>query len=211
MKRALLALALAVTLAPALSAAPAHAACAATVRYGGVTYFGSSLTAGEGPALRGGVRPGCNDQVVRDSQGNDISPHEDDQPIELRGLRGVPARLAVAYEGRVYLAEGYLPQLKHHPLHRRWAQGQDVPSSCGTPWRLSATVSVTPTPGPVPVATAGGHDALLDLGADTRVHGLDVAGFPHLRQGEKVRALVRSCSSPYGGHVLETLRLSRSL
>jgi hypothetical protein len=207
-KRALLALA--VTLAPVLTATPAHAACAATVRYGGATYFGSSLPAREDGALRGGVRPGCNDVVVRDSQGNDISPHEADEPIDVRRVRGVPARLAIAYEGRVYFAEGYLPQLKRHPLHRLWARGQAAPSTCGTAWRVTATVSVTPTPGPVPVTTAAGHDALLDLSAATKAHGLDVAGYPRLRQGEKVRALVRSCSSPYGGHVLQTLRLTRS-
>jgi hypothetical protein len=204
-------LALAATLAPVLAAAPAHASCAATVRFGGVAYFGSSLSAREGSALHGGVRPGCNDQVVRDSQGNDISPREPDEQVQLSRVRGVPARLAVAYEGRVYLAEGYLPQLARHPLHRAWARGVQAPSSCGTAWRVNATVSVTPTPGPIPVATAGGRNTLLDLSADTRVHGLDVAGYPHLRQGEKIRALVRSCSSPYGGHVLETLRLTRSL
>ena len=57
--------------------------------------------------------------------------------------------------------------------------------------------------------TAAGRDTLLDLSSATKAHGLDVRGYPHLRQGEKVRALVRSCSSPYGGHVLETLRLTR--
>jgi hypothetical protein len=206
-KRALLALAAAA--ASALSAAPAGASCAATVRYGGETYFGSSLTAREGRHLRGGVRPGCNDVVTRDEQGNDISPREPDQPIDVRRVRNVPARLAVSYDGRVYLAEGYLPQLARHPLHRRWARGQAKPSDCGTPWHLRATVSVTPTPGPIPVKTAGGRDALLQLRADTEVHGLDVAGYPHLAQGENVRALVRSCSSPFGGRVFETLRLSR--
>jgi hypothetical protein len=206
-KRALLAVA--VTLAPVLTAAPAQASCAATVRYGGLTYFGSSLNAGAGGALRGGVRPGCNDVIVRDSQGNDISPHEADQPIDLHRVRGVPARLAVSYQGSIYLAEGYLPQLRRNPLHRLWARGQAKPTDCGTAWRVNATISVTPTSGPIPVKTAARRDALLDLSSATKAHGLDVAGYPRLRQGEKVRALVRSCSSPYGGHVLETLRITR--
>ena len=206
-KRALLVLAAA--LAPALSAAPAHAACAATVRYAGTTYFGSALSADAGQALRGGVRPGCNDVITRDSQGNDTTQPEPDQRIALRRVRGVPARLAVAFEGRVYLAEGYLPQLADHPLHRPWAHAaQATPSSCGKPWRVEATLAVTPSPGPIPVKTAGGRDALLQLRGDTRVHGLDLHGYPHLQKGERVRALVRSCSSPYGGRVLETYRLT---
>ncbi|HEY3189959.1 MAG TPA: hypothetical protein VGJ70_20885, partial [Solirubrobacteraceae bacterium] len=161
MKRALLALAAAA--ASALSAAPAGASCAATVRYGGETYFGSSLTAREGRHLRGGVRPGCNDVVTRDEQGNDISPREPDQPIEAHRIPGAPARLALAYNGRAYLALGYLPQLAGHPLHRAWARGRTAHPSCGRAFRLSATVAVTPTPGPVPVRTSGGRIALLDF------------------------------------------------
>jgi hypothetical protein len=192
-------------LALGVSAAPAHGSCAATVRYGGTTYFGSSLSAGAGRPLHGAVLPACDDGAPRDSH----NAAEADTPIAARRVAHVPARLAVAYEGRAYLAEGYLPQLAGHPLHRRWARGQLKPSACGTPWHLRATVSVTPTPGPIPVKTAGGRDALLQLRAGTRVRGLDVAGYPHLAQAERVRALVRSCSSPFGGRVLETLRLAR--
>jgi hypothetical protein len=197
---------MAAALALGAGAAPAHASCAATVRYGGTTYFGSSLSAGAGRAVHGAVLPACDDGAPRDT--ND--PGGADSPIAARRVAHVPARLALDFQGRIYLAEGYLPQLAGHPLHRRWARGQVAPSDCGTPWHLRATVSVTPTPGPIPVKTAGGRDALLQLRADTRVRGLDVAGYPHLAQAERVRALVRSCSSPFGGRVLETLRLARA-
>src|SRR5947209_14644244 len=104
-KRALLVLAAA--LSPVLGAAPAHAACVASVRYSGATYFGSALTAVEGRSLSGGVLPGCNDVIVHDAQGHDVSPRQPDQPVALRRVRGVPARLAVDYGGRIYPAEGY--------------------------------------------------------------------------------------------------------
>jgi hypothetical protein len=187
----------------ALPAAPAQASCVATVRLGGVSYAGSSLPAADGAALSGGVLPGCSDVVVHDASGKDVSPREPDTPVALHRIHGVPAGLAVAFNGRAYLARGYLPQLASHPLHRAWArQNQVAATSCGKPWRVSATALTTPTPGPVPIRTAGGRQTLLQFGAGTRVSGLDRAGFPYLGAGQRIRALVRSCDSVYGGRVL---------
>jgi hypothetical protein len=206
-RRSLLLLALG--LVAALPAAPAHASCAATVQFGGQSYAGSPLPADDGAELSNGVLPGCNDTVVTDASGRNIAPQEPDTPIVLHRIAGVPARLAVAYNGRAYLARGYLPQLATHPLHGAWSKHNQVQAtSCGKPWRVSATALTTPTPGPVPVKTAGGRQTLLQLVADTRVTGLDRAGFPYLGQGQSIRALVRSCDSVYGGRVLLARRVS---
>jgi hypothetical protein len=192
-----------------LPAAPAHASCALSVQFGGQAYSGSALAARDAAAIAGGVIPGCKDTVVHDAGGADISPPEPDTPVALHRIAGVPARLAVAFDGRAYLARGYLPQLASHPLHRAWAARNTVTAtSCGTPWRVTATVAVTPTPGPVPVRTAGGRTTLLQLVADTRMGGLDRAGFPYLGVGRRVRALVRSCDSVYGGRVLLARRVA---
>ena len=188
--------------ASALGAAPAHASCALSVKLAGTTYFGSGLSAAGGPALQGGVIPGCNDVIVHDASGRDVSPRDPDTPVELHRIPGVPARLAVAYNGKIFLAEGYLPELAGHPRHRAWARAKTPVSSCSKAWRVTATVSVTPTPGPVPVRTAGGRATFLQLATDTRTRALNVAGFPHLAAGQRIRAVVRTCSSPFGGRVL---------
>jgi hypothetical protein len=201
---------LVVTVASALAAAPAQASCALSVKLNGTAYVASGLTAADGPALHGGVIPGCNDVIVHDASGRDISPREPDTPVELHRIAGVPARLAVAYNGKVYLAEGYLPALAGHPLHRAWARAATPASSCSKAWHVTATVSVTPTPGPVPVRTAGGRATFLQLASDTKVTGLTVAGYPHLAQGQRIRALVRTCSSPFGGRVLLARTVTRS-
>ena len=206
MKRGLLILA--TIAASAFSAAPAHASCALSLRLGGTTYVASGLNAAEGPAVQGAVIPGCNDVIVHDASGRDISPREPDTSITAHRIAGVPARLAVVYNGKVYLAEGYLPSLAGHPLHRAWARAATPASSCSKPWHVTATVSVTPTPGPVPVRTSGGHNTFLQLAGDTRTNGLNLAGFPHLAQGQRIRALVRSCSSPFGGRVLLARRVA---
>jgi hypothetical protein len=200
---------LALGLAAAIPAAPAHASCAAGVNLGGESYFGSPLAATDGAELRGGVLPGCSDVVVHDAAGNDISPKDPDTPVLLHRIAGVPARLAVAYNGRAYLAAGYLPELASHPLHTAWAKRNAVtPTSCGKPWRVSAKALTTPTPGPVPVLTAGGRSTLLQLASDTAVTGLDREGYPYLGEGQHIRALVRSCDSVYGGRVLLARRVS---
>ena len=134
-----------------------------SLRYAGATYLGSALEVADGPALSGAVIPGCNDVVTRDEQGNDTSPKEPDEPVEAHRIPRVPTRLALAYNGRAYLAIGYLPQLAGHPLHRAWARGRSVTPSCGRAWHLRATVAITPTPGPVPVRTSHGRFALLDF------------------------------------------------
>jgi len=208
-KRSLLAVFAA--LATLAVAAPAQGACIASVRLGAESYVGSSIPARDGAALRGGVIPGCNDVVVTDANGNDVSPRNPDTPIELHRIAGVPARLAVAYNGRTYFARGYLPQLASHHLHAAWAQRNRVePSSCGKPWFVRATLPISPTPGPIPVHTAGGRDTFLQLDARSEVTGLDRAGFPYLAEGQGVRALVRSCSSVFGGRVLLARRVTRS-
>ncbi|HEY3187285.1 MAG TPA: hypothetical protein VGJ70_07405 [Solirubrobacteraceae bacterium] len=206
MKRALLVLA--ATLAPVLGAAPAHAACSAAVRYAGATYLGSAISVADGRALTGAVIPGCNDVVTHDAQGNDTSPREPDEPIDAHRIARVPARLGLAYNGRAYLAIGYLPQLAGHPLHRAWSRRREAMPSCGRAWHLRATVAITPTPGPVPVRTGRGHIELLDFEAHARVHGLDRDGYPYLSQGRRLRALVRSCSTPLGGRVLLASRVA---
>lgn len=207
MRRPLLLIALG--LAATLPAAPAHASCAATVQFGGQSYAGSPLPAAGGAALRGGVLPGCSDVVVTDASGKNVSPEEPDTPIVVHRIKGVPARLAVAFNGRVYFARGYLPQLASHPLDGVWTKHNQVaPTSCGKPWRVSATALTTPTPGPVPVRTGGGRQTLLQLVGDTKVSGLDRAGFAYLGEGQKIRALVRSCDSVYGGRVLLARRVT---
>jgi hypothetical protein len=202
---------LAFGLAATIPAAPAQASCALSVQFGGQSYAGSSLSAADGPALRGGVIPGCNDTVVQDASGRNIGPSEPDTPIVLHRIAKVPARLAVAYDGRTYFARGYLPQLASHPLHAAWAKHNQVaPTSCGKPWRVRATALTTPTPGPIPVKTAGGRQTLLQLVDDTKVTGLDRAGYPYLGQGRQIGALVRSCDSVYGGRVLLARRVAKA-
>lgn len=202
---------LALGIAATIPAAPAQASCVAGVDFGGQSYAGSSLLAGDGADLRGGILPACNDTVVTDASGRNIAPQEPDTPIVVQRVAHVPARLAVAYNGRVYFARGYLPQLASHPLHAAWAKRNQVtPTSCGKPWRVRAKALTTPTPGPVPVLTAGGRETLLQLAADTKVTGLDRAGYPYLAEGRQIGALVRSCDSVYGGRVLLARRVARA-
>ena len=202
---------LALGLAAAIPAAPAKASCVAGIDFGGQSYAGSSLPAANSAALRGGVIPACNDTVVKDASGRNIAPQEPDTPVVLHRIKGVPARLAVAYNGHAYLARGYLPQLASHPLHAAWAKHNQVaPTSCGKPWRVRATALITPTPGPIPVLTGGGRETLLQLAADTKVAGLSRAGYPYLGEGRRISALVRSCDSVFGGRVLLARRVAKA-
>ena len=199
---------LALGLAATIPAAPAKASCSLGINLGDNSYVSSSLPAADSAALKGGVIPSCDDTVVKDASGRNIEQQEPDIPVVVHRIKGVPARLAVAYNGHAYLARGYLPQLASHPLHVAWARHNRVaPTSCGKPWRVRAKALTTPTPGPIPVLTGGGRETLLQLAADTKVAGLNRAGYPYLGEGRQISALVRSCDSVFGGRVLLARRV----
>jgi hypothetical protein len=93
----------------------APASCAEAVRWGGTTYLGvgpSKRTLALGVLLSGGVEPGCRDTIP--------SPPVVDRPVRLRTIAGVSARVALVRAdrpNRIFLAPGFLPQLRDFPLH----------------------------------------------------------------------------------------------
>lgn len=159
-----------------------------------------------GPALRGGVIPGCDDTVVLGPQGQRLDAPEPDVPVELQRIRGVSPKLAVVRPGRpgVFLAPGTFPELPGHPLHRTLYGPRDVPDAtrdraCGPPHRVTGFLPYTPGPGrPVTLRTAEGIDVTVVVDARTRFRGARLrAGQPVVAGGDALAVVGRRCSDPH--------------
>ena len=179
------------------------AACPEGVELHGVFYVGVPApdTVKPGHRVRGGVRPGCNDYVEIDENGEAVPAKEPDRPIEMRRIRGVPARIAVLVPdrpGRMYVARGFLPQLRSHPLHRAiyGAHGADERGrrECGEPQTVRGRLPWQPGFDVVFRVDHETRHTIVTVDALTRVRGAPrVAGTPHFRRGDAVAVTGRPC------------------
>jgi hypothetical protein len=197
----------AVAAAASLAAVPAaNASCSSGISWNGGFYYGTSVAVGEGASLSGGYIPGCDDNAAVDpSTGARLTPQPAPTPVELHRIPGVPAKIAVSYGKRAYLAPGWLPQLPGHPLHRRFRAAPVRRSSCGAPWKLRGSVEVAPPPGVPVLLRSGPVGHPVTIVSRTRVRGLHRAGLPYLAAGDPVEAVVRTC-----GDQLVAARISRT-
>ncbi len=190
-----------------LAAAPgASASCVAGFEFGGAFYTPAALQSDVrmGPAVAGGILPGCDDHIVMGPNGERINPVPPDVPIALRAISGVPTVLALARpeEPRAaYLAPGSLPQLPSHPLHKA-IYGRRRPVSarradCLAPRTVSAVVTGSQSgTGPLAVQTPGGRTIGVAVERGTRVRGARRAGgHPYLRPGDRVSITGPRCGS----------------
>jgi hypothetical protein len=177
----------------------ASASCAATVTWRGVDYVGwaarSALAVGD--SLGTGTVPACRDTIV---VGGGARPPERGRSVDVLPISGVPARVAVAIAGgarTAYLAPGYLPQLREHPLHRALYGRADRPLEtlgrrCGdAPAVRGRLVGAEPGGLRVRRETGGTKRMLVDV--RTRVAGLERDGLPYLTPGARVRVETLRC------------------
>jgi hypothetical protein len=195
-----LAVAAALAVAGGLAASgPASGSCVAAIRLHGVFYdravFPHALPAERG-AVRGAVNPACNDA------GPQAAP-QPDQPVALRALKGVPARIAVVRPGatrEAWLAPGFLLALPSHPLH---AVAAHAPPSalfgCAAPVVVSGRTRTQPGFVAGFVVHAGGLNVDVLVRSSTRVRTPRVAGVPYIGQGR--RLTIRGCRSKDGRRI----------
>jgi hypothetical protein len=178
----------------------ASGSCVAAIRLHGVLYdravFPHALPAERG-AVHGGVNPACNDA------GPQAAP-QPDEPVALRALRGVPARIAVVRPGatrEAWLAPGFLLALPSHPLH---AVAAHAPASalfgCAAPVLLGGRTRTQPgfsTAGFV--VDAGDLDVDVLVRSSTRVRTPRIAGVPYI--GQNRRLTIRGCRSKDGRRI----------
>jgi hypothetical protein len=173
-----------------MHAAPAAAVCEDAIKRDGAWYAGASTHRSvDLGGVRKAIRPGCDDFIVVGPDGRRQNPPPPDQEIKVRRISGVHPDVALAASRRrVYLAAGYLPELRSHPLHRAvWRRG-DLPRKrvCR---EVVASATLKSQPGFGRVLRVAGRD--VDLRADTRYSGRHRHGLPYLRSGDRVT--VRGC------------------
>ncbi len=174
-------------------------ACAVAIRLEGARYVAQrSLDVPVGAEVGQAVTASCEGQFGG-------------RRVTVRRFGDVPPALAVAVavdgEPGGYHAEGYLPVLRGHPLHRHMYGSDDRPAprrrGCGRSFRWDGVVVVTPETGNELVVRRFGRrrTTFLDLHARTRVHGFSRSGFPYLARGDRVRVSGRICR-PYDRDLL---------
>ena len=197
--------------------APAAASCSAGVRFHEAFYSYAETRdrVARGATLRGGVRPGCDDTIVLGPDGQRLDEPPRATPVELRRLRGVPARLAVSQAGLpgVFLAPGTFPQLPRHPLHRALYRSRRAPDetqrrTCGPPHVVRGALSVVPFAGSwMTIETAAGTAVPVVADAGTRIRrARSIAAQPVLGAGDALRVVGRRCAGD-GEQPLVALRI----
>lgn len=153
------------------------------------------------------MEPGCEDVVAVDERGRNVAEPEQDTPVELVRMRGVPPAITVGLRGQprwVYLAPGYFPELPTHPLHRALygrSSRRDATRGRRCSRLLLARGQVRSTPGPsfaFILRHQDGRELALEVDARTRVNGLKRAGQAYVRAGERIQVLGRRCAG--GGY-----------
>jgi hypothetical protein len=160
--------------------------CASTLRVWGQQYRGAAMHAERGAKLAvHGVLPGCGGT---------------DRTVGVVRLRGVPPAVAVARSGgprdQVFVADGYFPVLRGHPLHAalvRQAHGLPQPRHCGAAWRARGPLARTPVGDRIEVRS-GGKTVVAAVTQGTRIFGFRRAGEAYLQRGDLVVASGRRCS-----------------
>ena len=196
--------------ASALAGPPdtALGSCAPGVNFDEAFYQHAETRKGvaRGAGLHGGVLPGCDDTVVLGPQGQRLDHPEPDVPVELRRIRGVSPRLAVAIPGQpgVFLAPGTFPELPGHPLHKALYGPRDAPDAtmdrdCGPPHRVTGYLPFTPGPGGLmTLRTAEGLDVPVVVDANTRFRGARrVARQPVVSGGDALAVVGRRCADTF--------------
>ncbi|HEV2813009.1 MAG TPA: hypothetical protein VGW10_07150 [Solirubrobacteraceae bacterium] len=182
----------------------ASAACPEAAVLNGVVYYGGPAPDGLrlGREVRGGVIPGCNDSVHIDENGQRVGEPERDTPVRMRRIRDVAAQIAVTVPdrpGRIFLAVGFLLELRSHPLHRELSSGQQHDRTrCGA--REVRKGPLRWTPGWGVRFAIGDTDRAKDIEVDrlTRVEGAPrVQGTPRFTRGDRLTVHGRRCGQSF--------------
>lgn len=177
--------------------------CSVTVTFSGAVYAGqANLPAPpRGERLGEGVRSACPDA----EEGSEAI---EERRVTVFRVGRLPPALAVRIDGTESLAtaQGYIPTLRGHPLHRRIYRSDAKPRpprGCTEPLRLEATVTAVPTAGGVTVRSlARGKELFVNFHARTRVRGFLRAGYPFLRDGDRLRIIGRRCPRTAGARLV---------
>jgi hypothetical protein len=170
--------------------------CAAALRWNATTYFGYPIVDRQrapehGDALGSATILRCSDQD---------SPTADSArgPVEIVALRGIPPQIAVARADdpqTAYLATGFLPELRLHPLHAAIGIGEFRPARCRKPVALNARVVAQPTKITSTQVQVGNsrRSQSIKFRGGAQIRGFRRAGQPHLQNGDLISAEGRYC------------------
>ena len=159
----------------------------AAVKWHGVIYESWRTVApfGFGAPVSGGAIPGCDDTVV-----NGEVQHEPDTPTAVTRVKGIDPRVALARRPErriIYIAPGFLPQLRSFPEHDALFGAHDQPAvkRCFGP--LRTIVGRAPfKPTSALVIESGGSSSQIQLRRDTRYHGRHRLGLPFVGKGDRI-------------------------
>jgi hypothetical protein len=219
MRPAIAALVLAVTLGViAARSGPASSQCLPSVTYNGTSYLGvrTVRTVPTGEFVGHGAFPGCNDFVIEGGP----PANEPDRPVDVHRAGNVDPAIALKtpVDNTLYLAPGFLPKLRSHPLHSAiFGTASDrAARGCGRQARLAGHVSDDPAvafvdlnvshhSGPFP--TTNGRPTFIGLRSWTRYRGPLRLGLPYLRAGARMWAIGRFCFRPQNIFVAQAIRV----
>ncbi len=179
-------------LVPSARPPEVQAGCVAALTRGGVDYTGIQPP-GNGKLhlgrRLGRVRvPPCTDTIPAD-------PDQHDTVHRLRRIQGVPPAVALfdGYDGLVYAANGYFPQLSSHPLHGLYPARE-----------FAAGVRACQVRKPIQGRVTGKHFGVIRLrskrqtqfiqvGPSTEIRGFLRHGLPHLEPGDRIKMSLSRC------------------
>jgi hypothetical protein len=190
------------TLTGVLASVALGDSCVYVVRWNDVLYTGQATPFAlpePGRKLGEGALPRCGEE------GGACAPPE--EAVAVFALRGVPSAVAIVDGGSndaILLAPGTFPELRDHPLHEAVYGLPSRPNhrsrGCGGPFTLTGEVARTDRLLWIDVDHAGGagadlagEETQIELDANTRIKGFDVAGVATLRDGDTVSITARVC------------------
>jgi hypothetical protein len=170
------------------------AQCPAALRWNAATYFEFPVVdrrhaPKHRASLGSATIPECSDE---DPEGGGVGGG----PVGIVGLVGVSPQVAVARAedtNSVYLAEGFLPELREHPLHRA-VGGELRPRRCETPisrdGRIMAPRSAVQR---TQFRSGTGSPEGLSFRGDAEFRGFRRAGQPYLETGDLIAIRASHC------------------
>jgi len=172
------------------SDAQPQASCASALKWRGQLFLDAGRLAG----LARGQR-----------LGDGLEACESEQKLAVFAIRSIQPEFAVSADSKgqpgLFVALGYLPQLRSHPLHSRLYGGRGaLPPGlrCRGRFSLRGTVGELPKfNSPIVVRTAAGRQELTAHPTAT-VAGFDRTGLPYLPSGVRIAAGGRRCTDSGG-------------
>lgn len=135
---------------------------------------------------------------------------DDRETATVVAVADVPSEVAIAVKkGQspgVYLANGFLPELRGYPLHKAVFRGRDEARRgrrCGRRARLTGRLEDQPFgAGGALSVLAQGRRTEFEVRSDARVRARLRSGLPYLRKGDRLQIAGRRCLNEYRQRVL---------